>query len=260
LIEAMAVERGRTVPPLRQQRPDVPWSLESIARKCLPPDRDQRYQRAEHLPEDLRRFLEDRPLRYAPELSWRERGAKWLRRHPRLTSSGLIGAAAAFLLTTAATLLIGTQQRLKAAQDHVYEAEGVEARQRKQDFDAGHQRALYLVNTAVDGHEHVGQGLKVCESTLALYQVLERDDWQDQPAWRRLPTAEQKALAEEARDLLLLLAQARAHLASSPMRPEVSRLAGAFLVSLGCTPQAGTPSALTALSALGSERTAAEQL
>src|SRR5262249_27380460 len=114
--------------------------------------------------------------------------------------------------------------------------------------------------TAADGHEHVGQGLKVCESTLALYQVLERDDWQDQPAWRRLPTAEQKALAEEARDLLLLLAQARAHLASSPMRPEVSRLAGAFLVSLGCTPQAGTPSALTALSALGSERTAAEQL
>ena len=37
LIEAMAVERSQTVPSLRKQRADVPWSLESIARKCLAP-------------------------------------------------------------------------------------------------------------------------------------------------------------------------------------------------------------------------------
>src|SRR5262249_42586907 len=38
LIEAMALERGRTVPSLRQVRADVPWGLESIARRCLDPD------------------------------------------------------------------------------------------------------------------------------------------------------------------------------------------------------------------------------
>src|SRR5262249_55743282 len=69
IIEAMAVERSRCVPSLRAVRGDVPWGLESIVRMCLAPEAGQRYQQAEHLAEDLRRFLEDRPLRYAPERS-----------------------------------------------------------------------------------------------------------------------------------------------------------------------------------------------
>src|SRR5207248_3399844 len=94
LMEAMALERSRSVPSLRQRRLDVPWNLESIVRKCLAPDQGQRYQRAEHLAEDLKCFLEDRPLKHAPELSQREQIGKWLRRHPRLTSSGWVAAAA----------------------------------------------------------------------------------------------------------------------------------------------------------------------
>ena len=52
------VDRGR--------RPDIPWGLESIVRKCLAPDPARRYQQAEHLAEDLRRFLDDRPLEVRP--------------------------------------------------------------------------------------------------------------------------------------------------------------------------------------------------
>ena len=37
------------------------------------------------LAEDLRRFLDDQPLKHAPEPSLRERLAKWARRHPRLS-------------------------------------------------------------------------------------------------------------------------------------------------------------------------------
>ena len=66
MIEAMAVQRSQAAPSLRQYRPDAPWSLESILRKCLAPQPDQRYQQAEHLAEDLRRFQEDRPLKFAP--------------------------------------------------------------------------------------------------------------------------------------------------------------------------------------------------
>ncbi len=107
LIEAMALERGHTVPSLRKKRPDVPWSLESIARKCLMPDPVQRYQRAGELAEDLQCFLTDLPLEHAPELSLRERGAKWLRRHPRLASSGSVGTAAAVLLLCTLGTLAG---------------------------------------------------------------------------------------------------------------------------------------------------------
>src|SRR5207249_2605630 len=70
LIEAMAVERARYTPSLRERRADVPWSLESILRKCLAPDPNDRYRFAANLADDLRRFLEDRPLAHAPELSW----------------------------------------------------------------------------------------------------------------------------------------------------------------------------------------------
>ena len=79
-IEAMATERSKAAPSLRGQRPDAPWSLESIIRKCLAPNPADRYQQAEHLAEDLRRLFDHRPLRrYAPELSQVERVVKWTR-------------------------------------------------------------------------------------------------------------------------------------------------------------------------------------
>ena len=102
------MERGEAAPSIRRSRPDVPWSLESITRKCLAPDPDRRYQQAEHLAEDLRRFLDDRPLKYAPELSRVEQVRKYLRRHPRLASSASIVAAAALLAFFLGTMLVGT--------------------------------------------------------------------------------------------------------------------------------------------------------
>src|SRR5262249_4380548 len=52
-MAAMAQERSRCLPSLRQHRPDIPWGLESIFRMCLAPDRDRRYRHAEHLAADL---------------------------------------------------------------------------------------------------------------------------------------------------------------------------------------------------------------
>ena len=61
------VERSAKVPSLRQARPDVPWGLEIVVRKCLDPDPKRRYQKAEDLAEDLRRLLSDDPLRHAAD-------------------------------------------------------------------------------------------------------------------------------------------------------------------------------------------------
>ena len=72
-IEAMALDRSQQAPSVRAARPDIPWGLESVVRKCLDPDPARRYQQADHLAEDLRRLLDDRPLKYAPELSLAER-------------------------------------------------------------------------------------------------------------------------------------------------------------------------------------------
>jgi serine/threonine protein kinase/Tfp pilus assembly protein PilF len=244
LIEAMAVERARAAPSLKKRRPDVSWGLESITRKCLAPDPGQRYQQSEHLAEDLRRLLEDIPLRHAPELSWRERLVKWRRRHPRLTTSATVGGAAALMLLIGGAVLLGTRTQLEAAQARLHEAEGAEALQRKADFEAGYQQALCLVNTATDLRDHLPLGVSRCERTLGLYGVLERDDWQAHRDWRRLTPAEQRQLAEKVRELLVLLARGRVALAGGSTEGRMARAVGAALASL--PPLPGAPPASTA--------------
>jgi tetratricopeptide (TPR) repeat protein len=209
LVEAMAVECGCTTPSLRQRLPDLPWSLESIVGKCLAPDPEQRYQQAEQLAEDLRCFLEDRPLQHAHELSRSEQVRKWLRRHPRLTSSGSVVTVAALVLAALGAALFGVRQHLQQTREQLNDAQ---AREREQTYADGTVRALCLVNTASDLHEHLPQGVAVCEQTLGLYGVLDRTDWQAHTAWERLPPAAQRRLAEDTRELLLLLAWARVRL------------------------------------------------
>jgi serine/threonine protein kinase/tetratricopeptide (TPR) repeat protein len=203
VIVAMALERGHTVPSLREKRPDVPWGLESIARTCLDPDPSRRYQRAEHLAEDLRRFLDDRPLKYAPELSVVERAAKWARRHPRLTSSGSVGTLAVLVLAVTGTLLLGHLTSASA------KLTAFQVRERVERYQEGTVQALCLVNTATDAQDQLRRGLAVCEDTLSLYGVLDRGDWQDQPDWQRLDPDERQRLAEDTREMLLLLAWGR---------------------------------------------------
>jgi serine/threonine protein kinase/tetratricopeptide (TPR) repeat protein len=251
LIEAMAVERSHTVPSLRSKRPDVPWSLESICRKCLAPVPAQRYQSAGALAEDLRRFLADQHLRYAPELSWKERGQKWVRRHPRLAVGGTVSAVASLVLLIAGGIFANVhaqwqavQARERAARESqagkLHASQGAEARQRRQQFAAGVVRALCLVNTAADMQDLVAQGEKVCKDTLDLYGVLDGDKWQSHPDCRRLSARERLHLAEDVRELLLLLARARVRLASTA-RPQPTAIPSALAVFLAPLKQATGP-------------------
>jgi serine/threonine protein kinase/tetratricopeptide (TPR) repeat protein len=198
-IEAMAVERCKAAPSLREQRPEVPWSLESIVRKCLAPEPSERYQQAEHLAEDLRRFLEDGPLKYAPELSRVERVRKFIRRHPRLTSSGSITAAALVAIVAIGSGFVGAREHLVRTQATLGE---VQARQRLQAHDAGTVRALCMVNTTIEMQNDHRGGIAACEDTLALY------DWPSgpHPDFARLKPEERRRVAEDRRELLIMLA------------------------------------------------------
>lgn len=209
VIEAMAVERGRKAPSPRAQGIDIPWGLESILRKCLAPDPRDRYQQAADFAEDLRRFLDDLPLRHAPELSRVERLRKWLRRHPRVTSSGSIATAAAALLVAAGASLAGVRGHLEHTREELAATQG---RERRQMFDRLKTRAFCFVNTTIDGQDNLTAGLGVLEQVLGLYGVLDRPDWQEHPDWHRLEAQEQRQLAEDIRELLLLLAWARVKL------------------------------------------------
>jgi eukaryotic-like serine/threonine-protein kinase len=97
-LERSIAERRQPPPFLATRNPLVSPAVEAIVRKCLAPNPDDRYQRAEHLREDLDRQLNNLPLKYAGNPSIRERARKWVRRHPRLTSTGSVAAVAAVLL------------------------------------------------------------------------------------------------------------------------------------------------------------------
>src|SRR5581483_2442055 len=80
--------------------------------------------------------------------------------------------------------------------------------------DAGMQQALCLVNTRLDLRDHLRDGIAACERTLALLGAPEGADWTKHPAWARLSPEDRRRLAEDRRELLLLLADARVRLAA----------------------------------------------
>jgi serine/threonine protein kinase/tetratricopeptide (TPR) repeat protein len=228
-IEALAFARARWVPSLRRHRPDVPWSLESITRKCLDPDPENRYQHAEHLADDLRRYLEDRPLRYAPELSWRERLAKWRRRHPRLAVSGWMAVAATILLATSTFVLFSLWNRAR-------EGDIAVAQRTKWRFGTDANSARCFLSATVGELSPLKDGLESCERALGRYGVLEHADWQKTAAWQLLGEEDQKELTEDIRELLLLLARARILMAHQQLG---LNLQGAMVIGVGLNPLSG---------------------
>ncbi len=203
-IEAMALDRSKAVPSVRGDRPDISWGIESIVRKCLAAEPARRYQQADHLADDLRRLLEDRPLKYAPELSRIEQARKFARRHPRLASTATVAGAAALVLLAVGSALAAARSQLADTR----------ARDMVRAHDAGMQQALCLVNTRLDLQDHLRHGIAACERTLGLLGAPDDRNWTSHPAWARLAAEDRRRLAEDRRELLLLLASARVRLAA----------------------------------------------
>jgi eukaryotic-like serine/threonine-protein kinase len=90
------------VPPSRLV-PGVPRDVETICLKCLQKEPGKRYETARALGDDLRRFLEGRPILARP-ISGLERAWRWCRRNRFVAGMTGIAAAAIFILAVGATL------------------------------------------------------------------------------------------------------------------------------------------------------------
>src|SRR5207244_5865295 len=122
-----------TEEPLRARQVDsaVPAELETIVRKAMEKKPEERYGAAKDLADDLRRFLEDKPiLAKPPTLALRAK--KWSRRHKPVILTTMIAAALTLVLViaglVAAILLISqaknrTQDTWREAQDNFERAE-----------------------------------------------------------------------------------------------------------------------------------------
>jgi len=102
----------------------VPRDLKTIVLKCLAREPARRYQTAAALAEDLRCFLEDRPIR-ARRTSFIERSWRWCRRNPALAvTSALI---ALLLVAVGTTATVGHLQTKKAYEEATEALARVEA-------------------------------------------------------------------------------------------------------------------------------------
>jgi serine/threonine protein kinase/Flp pilus assembly protein TadD len=94
LLRQIAFEEPR---PSRRLNKAIPAELETVVLKALEKNPADRYGTAQELADDLRRFLEDKPIWARRPTLW-QRAVKWARRH-----RPVVGAVAAVLLLALAT-------------------------------------------------------------------------------------------------------------------------------------------------------------
>jgi eukaryotic-like serine/threonine-protein kinase len=213
-VAAMRKDRSGPAPRLRSRNPAVTPAAESIVRRCLAADPARRYRSADDLREDLERQLANQPLRHAREPSARERARKWVRRHPRLTSSTSVGAAAAVVLLG---MLVGAGFAWREHRANLQAAERDQARLAAMDA-WGRLRQARQVQQALANYPDraaARQIIDVSRQALEPYRVGNDSDWETGPKVASLPEPERAALREMVADVLAGWSDAERELAET---------------------------------------------
>ncbi len=205
LLSHMTAERRQSAPSIRATSPEVPWGLDAIVAKCLDPVPDRRYRSARELAEDLRRFLDDQPLKYTTDPSLRERVVKWSRRHPRASSAWTIGPAALTITIVVGMIAWGQATHLRQ----------VATRLNFRRFHEEFNECQFLLNTSSGGDltDHLRKGVDKARTAIDRYQIARRGDW-DRTYWvTTLAPDERMSLRRDLAELILLESRARVILA-----------------------------------------------
>jgi serine/threonine protein kinase len=112
LLRQIAFEEPR--PPRRLDK-QMPHDLETIALKAMAKLPEERYATAQELADDLKRFLEDRPIRARPPTLW-QKTYKWSRRHRALVTVGVVALAVISIVGLASTALVWRAYRAEGVQ------------------------------------------------------------------------------------------------------------------------------------------------
>jgi serine/threonine protein kinase len=157
----------------RRLNKGIPPELETIVLKALEKDPAERYATAQELANDLRRFLEDKPIQ-ARRPTARQRVQKWLRRHPAVVRSAmLIVLLAAVACGIGTWLLWREHERTNAALAEAREnAIQAEAQQRR--AEANFREAYWAVEDLLCAYDP--------DRSLRPLTVAELRQWQTETA------------------------------------------------------------------------------
>ena len=107
---------------LQKINPAIPHELETIVLKSIEKNAHERYATATDLADDLRRFLEDKPIN-AKRPTIPERLLKWSRRHRSLVTTMVAASMLGFIGLALATVVIWHEKRLtyEALEEKAYQ-------------------------------------------------------------------------------------------------------------------------------------------
>jgi len=219
------LEMARTVTPLpaRQIDPTVPKPLDAICRKALAMRKEDRYQSATELADDMERYLAGEPVsayqESLPERTWR-----WVKRH-RTALSRTLGAAVILAIGLTAFELIRSAREREA--DAIAEAAILSAKDHAgRDINAFRslmEEARYYAASADPVAEHVPtlDASKVEVKAKAAFAIA--DAWG--PSLDKMPLTDKRdALKKDLYDLLLEVAQLKSRNAGVDQVKEVQAL------------------------------------
>jgi WD40 repeat protein/tetratricopeptide (TPR) repeat protein len=165
-----ASDRYRLIEQILQQEParprsvdgQIPRDLETVVLKAIDKEPRRRYQTADELAEDLRRFLADEPIQ-ARRVTLPERLARWCQRNPAV--AGLVASVAVALLAgMAVATFFALRANANAARAQAKEEEAV---RQKAEAEAARSVANTARDDAVTARDQVQQSLYYAQMNLA---------------------------------------------------------------------------------------------
>jgi WD40 repeat protein/serine/threonine protein kinase len=129
VLRQIAFEEPR---PLRRLNREVPAELETIVLKAMAKNPEERYATAQELADDLKRYLEDKPIK-AKRPTLRQRATKWARRHKTVVrAAGVVVVLAMTALVVSTVFIWQAKEDLNRANADL-----------KQAFERERQNAYY---------------------------------------------------------------------------------------------------------------------
>jgi tetratricopeptide (TPR) repeat protein len=195
VLTRMKSQRNDVSSVVRQLPATISPATRSILTRALHPSPNDRYPTAAALAEDLRRQLDDRPLKFAPDHSLPERARKLCRRH-----------RTAVLLFTATVLAVGTVSAGAYALHRNRLLDRADALQAIAELERSGETARLTLAAPSPDPSALREALAIAEASLVL--VGASINRPDDGAWRRIddPQARQQARLAAA-ELSLLMAR-----------------------------------------------------